>query len=501
MAVVTVFSISEKFLGFLYRIFLSRTIGAEGIGLYQIALSVFALLLTISCSGTPITVSRLMTKYKAENNTLKVQKIITAGLFVTLLIALPICVIFFTIRGHLSFIFADERCVNIFLVVLPGLVFTSIYAVLRGVFWGNKDFLPYSIIELLEEICMIVVGIVLIRFATAPYEGALLAGVAVLVSYVFSFTVATIVFFIRKNKLKNPISELKPLLYSAMPITAMRTASSFANSLVSIVLPLRLIASGLNESQAMSVFGVAMGQSVPVLFTPITIIGSFTLVLIPEISEHYYNKNYNFLKRDIEKALKFTILISCLFIPVFTVCGKEVGIIVFDSADCGDFLSVSSLLMLFISLSNISTSILNSMGFENKTLIFFGVGALLMLVCIWVLPKYMGIYSLLVGLLLLYGLATVLNLLLLNKQCLAKPKYLGFTLYGVGFLVPTILFGYLLKSLLLNVLGVFFTLVVCSLILMVFNLLFFFVFDVIKLEGFLTKIKGFSLKRKKALSN
>ena len=74
VAIVTVFSLSEKFLGFLYRIFLSRTIGAEGIGLYQVALSVFALLLTISCSGTPITVSRLMTKYKAQNQENRVDR-------------------------------------------------------------------------------------------------------------------------------------------------------------------------------------------------------------------------------------------------------------------------------------------------------------------------------------------------------------------------------------------------------------------------------------------
>ena len=47
VAIVTLFSICEKFLGFIYRIFLSRSIGSEGIGIYQVALSVFALLLTV----------------------------------------------------------------------------------------------------------------------------------------------------------------------------------------------------------------------------------------------------------------------------------------------------------------------------------------------------------------------------------------------------------------------------------------------------------------------
>ena len=226
VAIVTVFSISEKFLGFLYRIYLSRTIGTEGIGLYQVALSVFALLLTICASGTPITVSRLMTKYRAEGQELKAQQVISAGIAFTFLVVVPVCLIFFLFTDNFTFLFADTRCINIFLVILPGLIFTSIYSVLRGVFWGDKDFLPYNIIELLEEICMIVVGIILINNITDACQGAYRAGVAVLCSYIFSFSLASFVFFFRKHKLKNPKSQFKPLLTSALPITAMRTANS-----------------------------------------------------------------------------------------------------------------------------------------------------------------------------------------------------------------------------------------------------------------------------------
>ena len=168
VAIVTVFSISEKFLGFLYRIFLSRTIGTEGLGLFQVALSVFGLIFTLSCSGTPITVSRIMTKYRAQGQSESVQKIITAGLCFTLMTVVPICLIFILFGKYFNFLFADPRCLQIFMILLPGLIFTSIYSVLRGVFWGDKDFLPYSIIELLEEICMIIIGIILISVSVFP---------------------------------------------------------------------------------------------------------------------------------------------------------------------------------------------------------------------------------------------------------------------------------------------------------------------------------------------
>ena len=489
VAIVTVFSICEKFLGFLYRIYLSRTIGTEGIGLYQVSLSIFALLFTICCSGTPITVSRLMTKYRSENDTLKSQKIITAGIVFTLLTVIPICLIFVIFGKHFDFLFADSRCMDIFLIVLPGLIFTSIYSVLRGVFWGDKDFLPYSIIELLEEICMIVLGIILINSVTDVYQGAMRAGFAVLISYIFSFTLASIVFFLRKHKLKNPKTEFKPLLSSALPITAMRTAGSLASSLISILLPLRLVSAGMSESGAMSAYGYAMGQAIPLLFIPSTLIGSFTLVLVPEISENFYKHKYYYLKRDIEKALKFTTFLTLLFIPVFFVCGEEIGILIFNSHECGKYLSASAFLMLFVSLSNITTSTLNSMGLENKTLIYYVIGGIIMLGCVWFLPSVCGIYALLIGFFAIYGVTTVLNLILLKKTCPKQPNYKKFTLCSCLLSLPTIIFGFMLEKLLISVLGSFFTLIVCCILMMLFNCLLYIGFNLISGEYLLSKLK------------
>lgn len=489
VAIVTVFSICEKFLGFLYRIFLSRTIGSEGVGLYQVALSVFAFLLTLTCSGTPITVSRLMTKYSAENKKDNVSKMITSAFAFTLAVAVGICTLFFCFKDFTKLFFADDRCISIFYAVLIGLIFTSLYSIIRGVFWGNKDFLPYSIIELLEEICMIVVGIILISTTTSAYIGAYYAGVAVIVSYVFSFTLATIVFFVRGNRLKNPKSEFKPLLTSAMPVTAMRTVNSLAISIVSVILPLRLISAGYTNSQAMSLFGSAVGQAIPILFIPTTLIGSFTIVLVPEIAENFYNKNHSKLKTEIEKAIKFTATLTNIFIPVFFVCGEEIGILIFGSTECGKYLTASAYLMLFMSLSSLSTSILNSIGQEKKALIYCIVSGIFMLLCIYFLPKYMGIYSLLIGFSFVYGLTTVLNVILLRKKCTKKPRFIKFVLLSTVLTIPSILLGFMLEKLLLSVLGTALTFIACSVVIVAFTLLLYVGFNLFDVSIVLKRIK------------
>lgn len=496
VALVSAFSISEKFLGFLYRIFLSRTIGTEGVGMYQVALSVFGLFYTVACSGVPVTVSRLMTKYRAENKPVKSQRVITAGFFVTLSFAIPITVLFFLFKEQFSFLFSDVRCMNVFIVILPGLSFTCVYSVLRGVFWGNKNFMPYSIIELLEEAVMIISGIILISFATSPYSGAIRAGIAVLISYLFSFTVSSVYFFIKKNKLKNPRTELKPLLKSAMPVTAMRTANTLTVSLVSVILPMQLILAGYTNSEAMSMFGAVIGQAFPLLSVPATAISAFTLVLMPEISEHYYKKNHKALKNTLEKALKITVVVSTVAIPVFFVLGEEIGMLIFNNAESGKYLSVSSYLMLFMGVSSITTSALNSMGLENKTLVYFVISGTLMLASIWILPRFIGIYSLLVGFTIVYGLSTVFNLILLNKHCKIKPKYLKFSFLSVLSTLPAAILGIMLKSMLLPILGTFFTFFVVGLAVTVFSLLFMFGLGVTE-YGAVKRILFNKLKHKK----
>lgn len=481
-AIVTVFSVAEKFLGFVYRIFLSRSIGSEGVGLYQIALSVFAVLLTLSCSGIPVTVSRLMTKYRASNEPKKERSVITAGLLLAVTLSLPLLFAFLFGHKGFGFLFADERCMSVFLIVLPALTFNCVYAVIRGVFWGNKDFVPYSVIELLEEVVMIFLGVFLIGGATGVFDGAKRAAYAVLGSYLFSFAAGGLMFFLRGGKFANPKKEFLPLFSSVLPITAMRTANSFVSSLISIILPMRLVAAGMTNSEALSLFGSAFGMAMPLLSVPGTLLGSFVLVLIPEISENFYKKQSRALRNNIEKALKLCVFVSCLFIPVYLVLGEEIGVLVYRDAQSGVYLAHAALLMLPMGVSSLTTSVLNSMGMEKRTLGYFLAGAVLLLASIWFLPQFIGVHALIAGFAAVFTLTSALNLRLISKQCAEKPKYLKFILLALVFLLPTSAAGFLLERLLLNYLGNLLTLIVIGVVTVAFNALLFAVFDLVDLS-------------------
>ena len=473
-AYVTIFSVAEKFFGFLYRIILSRTLGSEGMGLYQLSLSVFAVLVTATSSGIPLTVSRLITKHRTRNNKKAEHATVTAALVCVLAFSIPVfCILFF---GHdlFNFIFSDPRCMSLLMILLPALTFNSVYSVLRGALWGNKKFMPYCVIDLIEELCMIAMGVFLVSNMTSVFDGAKRIAFAIVFSYLVSFSLAMIYYFVKGGKLAAPGKQLKPLLSSALPITGMRTSSSLINTAISLILPARLIASGMTSAEAMSGIGVVMGMSMPVLSIPATLIGSLALVMVPELAENFYRGNHVKLKDNIEKALKITCLIACALIPILFALGEDLGIVLFGNEECGRVIRRCCFMLLPTSIAMITTSILNSIGFEKQTCGFFFVGAAATLLCTWFLPNYIGIYAQIAGMASSALITCVLNLYLIVKKSKEKVCFFKHTLICAASILPVCLLGTLLRNLFVSIMPHFPAVLLTGTILLAADALFLF---------------------------
>lgn len=379
--------------------------------------------MTLSASGVPITVSRMMIRERTAGRERCVNSVVTAGIAVALAVCLPACIICYTFKGILAPVFPDDRCRLLFLIILPGVVLTSVYAVIRGFFWGNKSFYTYSIIELAEEAVMVVAGILLVSNAVGITQKAVGASIAVLISYVFSFTAAAVAFALMGGSLKNPAPSLKPLISASAPITLMRGATSLTSSLIAIILPSVLISTGLSRQEAVSGFGIISGMTLPLLFIPSTVIGSISLVLSPELSNDFYKRNLDGLKNNVERALILSSSVAMLVVPVFVGSGPYVGELLYGNATSGVYLRFAAFAMIPMSFCLISTSLLNAMGMERKTLLNYALGAIILLISVLILPRFIGNYGLIAGYFASYVVNGALNLVLLKKICCNKLDF------------------------------------------------------------------------------
>ena len=102
LAILTSFSVLTRALGFLFRIILSRVIGAEGLGIYQISFSVFMVLETFVSSGLPLVVSKLTSKNLATKEESKQHSMVSSALIIGLLTAICLCLIVVLFRNLLN---------------------------------------------------------------------------------------------------------------------------------------------------------------------------------------------------------------------------------------------------------------------------------------------------------------------------------------------------------------------------------------------------------------
>ena len=417
--------------------------------MYQVALSLFALFLTVGTGGIPIAVSRSVTAYQAQNNKNKSSSVLSAGILLSLLVTLPLALGLGVFGKYFSFL-TDGGSFSVFQILLFGLCFSSVYSVLRGYFWGNRNFLLPALLDIAEETVMVIVGVLLLQNVSSPLIGAEKAAWAVVVSYLFSFSIAFLFYLCKGGKFSKPQRQVKPLFDAALPITSVRASSSLINSAVAVLFPAMLLKAGFSQSEALQIFGVISGMVLPVLFIPATLIGSLSLVLLPELAEDLCKRNFERLRKNILRSIRFAALVACALIPLFFALGDDIGRLAFSNAEAGKIIMASSPILLPMCLTMISTSMLNSLGFEKHTFLFYFIGAAGMLLCVLFLPATMGAYAYPMGLGVSFLLTGVCNLTLLFKKCNIFQKGQGQVCVQALFspllsIIPFALFGQFLS--------------------------------------------------------
>ena len=318
VAIITVFSVITRLLGFILRIFLSRTIGAEALGLYQVALSVFMVLLTVVSSGLTLIISRITASYRVSNDKKGVSRLVTSGLLVGLAVSVILCAIILIFRNLFSNLFTDENCINILIILLPSLIFSAVYSVFRGAMWGYDNYFALCVTELFEQVVKIALCVLLVASSMTAIQNAMTVAWSFTISCIISAIFVIILFFFYGGKMGKPSLIYKKVLKQSTPITAVRVAGSLVQPLIAIILPARLMVAGYTSAQAMSIYGVALGMTFPLLFLPSTLIGSLSTALVPDISMAMVQNDNEHIQKRVTSSVTFALFVTFLIVPLFS---------------------------------------------------------------------------------------------------------------------------------------------------------------------------------------
>ena len=481
-------------LSFIFKIWMSRALGAEVVGLYQIAFSVLMLLFTLT-AGAPTVLSRKVAEAASRGDTKRQNALTTASLILGFGLSAVLCAVFYAFNSKLGFLFSDERCLPLFLIMLPTLITSTLYASFRSWFWGRKNFLAFSSTELLDEIIKIILSIVFAGGIIATLDSAQGIALALTVSDLACVLVLAIIFFIAGGRITKP-QGFGELIKGTIPLSATRIITTLTASLTALIIPQMLVANGMSVAQATAEYGRVAGMAFPLIMAPVTLIASLSVVLIPDIAQLRAKGELDTVRKKMSGAMTFSILVASLFFVLYLPLGRDIGAFLFNDEAAGEFVSYCSLLLYPVAISQATTPMLNSLGKEKNTFFNSLIGAIFILPCIFFLPKFIGVYAMAVGSGGCFAIIAVLNLITLKKEVGAfsdvKKSFIT-----VGFSIPLAILGMLTQRLLSSVTGNIVTIIVLITYLGFFMFLFVTAFDIVDVAGYVKLLRPASIASRK----
>ena len=436
VVLVAIFSVITRVLGFLFRIYLSRELGAVLLGVYHIASSVFMVLVLLVSSGIPLTISKQTARCFVQKNQKSAHSYVSSGLIFGIVLSLVIIAVFVIFRLPISKLFTESSCMDVLLLLLPAVLFSAVYSSLKGYLWGRQDYFSMGLSELIEQVVRIVSFFVLAHFISF-LSGAKIAAISLTIACFASMLFIIVAYRKKGGKLGSFKGHFKQIVSSSMPITGVRAASSLIQPLIAIIFPFMLVLSGVDKVTSVSIYGIVMGMTFPLLFLPSTLIGSLSFALIPELAKAQEEKNRSLTEERIKSGILFAVLISGVIIPVYMGLGIPICVFLFDNALSGEFLRWASVIMLPMGLSNISSSILNSLNLEVKSFVNNIIGGVVLILCVVCFSCVLGAYSLILGFFLCMSIISFLNLIKIKKEVKIKFKILKPLLLICAFSIPS----------------------------------------------------------------
>lgn len=415
---LTITGIITRFIGFFYKIFLSRTIGAESLGVYQLVFPLFMFSLSICCGGIQTAISR----YTAFCDTRKEARLyLYLGMAASIVLSLIVSLLFYQYAEPISRYFLQETaCENLLKIMAMAIPPACIHACINAYYYGIKKASIPAVSQLMEQITRVIgvyiLFLVMEESGQPPTAQTAIWGIVIgeLSAALFSLTVLRF-----QSAAGNMLQAAKNLMTMGVPLTCNRIALSLAQSLENILIPASLKLFGYSSSDALSIYGILTGMALASVMLPAVLSSSLSVMLLPEISNAQAKGQTERIKSLMVKTVEFSLILGFACTLLFLFTGNFAGVHLFHNHLAGVYIQTLSWICPFLFLGSTLGSILQGLG-KPKTVLAINLTASIIRIgfVVFAIPQF-GMRGYLWGALVSQALAAALAYFALKKEVLS----------------------------------------------------------------------------------
>ena len=427
--ILTLTGMLSRFIGFFYRIFLSNVFGAEGMGIYQLISPVLALSFALTASGIQTAISKYVASETSTHDYRTSFRTLWAGFVMAMALSIGCALIIYLYADTIAVTFLLEaRTAPLLRIIALSIPMATVHSCINGYFYGIRKTAIPAISQLSEQIFRVGSVYLIYYFCrqhhTTPTISFAVAGLVIGESA--SMIVSVVAILSRAHSVfpagtHQPVRHqstgallttyrriCRQLLYLAVPLSANRLVINLLQSIEAIYIPNRLMAYGLKSADALGVYGVLTGMSMPLILFPSAVTNSISVLLLPIVSEADANGNQSAVRRAILTSIRYCLLLGFACTAMFLLLGRTAGRILFHSELAGSFILTLSFICPFMYIASTLGSILNGLGKTVQTFLYSVVSLLLRLLFVFFAIPLYGIKGYLWGILTSQILQTLL---------------------------------------------------------------------------------------------
>lgn len=397
-AILGLAAIVIKILGAFFRIPLGNFIGSEGMSYYQGAYAFYNQLLVVSTAGIPTAIAKIISERLAVGNERGANRVLKVSTYLMLGIGLFTALFMFFAAPFIAAKTGNQGSMYPMLALVPALLFVSLMAVYRGYFQGRQMMESYAISQVIEQFFRVIGGLTLavvllgsgLQYAAA---GATLgASIGSGVGFVYIYTAYRR--FVKKNPeiLKKGDASYEPffkilgeILLIAIPITIGASVMPIMGIADASMVIVRLQSIGFDNASAQSLYGQLSGFAQSIVNLPQVITAAVQISIVPAIAYQRIRGDKVGMSHNVETGLRLAMIIGLpCAVGISMLSGPIIKLLYPLQPEVwvttGKILGIYGWGIIFLSVYQITTGMIQGLGKPILPAIFLMVGAAIKIV-------------------------------------------------------------------------------------------------------------------------
>ncbi len=389
-------SLLMQAIGMAFQAWLAGRVGAKGIGLYQLTVSVTNLAATFAISGVRFAATRLVAEELGAENSEGVGAVMgrclgygtffgTAALLILWFLALPLG------AGWIG----DRRTVLSLKLSAFSMPCIALCSALSGYFTACGRVWKPALIHLIEQL----LGIALVaRFLTAVQGGDLEKSCAAVTAGRLGADVVSLLLMLLAYRFDRAAHTTRGsggerltsrMLRIALPLALSAYARSALSTLQHLFVPRGLRAAGYSSDRALAGYGIIQGMALPVVLFPSCLLAALSELIVPTLTGAQVRRDTAGIRRTVRGLLSRCLAYSALTAAFLYACAEPLAWYIYQNSQAGRFIRILAPLIPVMYTDMAVDGCLKGLGEQVWSMGVNILDALLGLLLVWqLLPRY-----------------------------------------------------------------------------------------------------------------